>query len=117
MSRSGLGRGLDNLLADHSGRGASAPGPGVRRLMRLEPAAKPAPSSPVTTTAAIPRPRLAGAATHGLWIADVFLSVTALWLGGFSPMAGHPEALWLGGILVGIAGFLGLVAAGVFCRG
>ncbi len=117
MSRSGLGRGLDNLLADQAGRGTSTPGPGVRRLMRLEPAAKPAPSSPIPTTTTIPRPRLAGAAVHGLWLADVSLSVVALWLGGFSPMAGHPDALWLGGILVAIAGFLGLVAAGVFGKG
>jgi hypothetical protein len=70
--------------------------------------------TPLNAIASAP---LAGAATLGLWIADFFLSVTALWLGGFSPMAGHPDALWLGGILVGIAGFLGLVAAGVFCRG
>ncbi len=71
---------------------------------------------PIPMTA-IPQSALAGVATYGLWVADVFLSVAALWLGGFSTMAGHPEALWLGGILVVIGGFLGLVAAGIFCRG
>jgi hypothetical protein len=94
------------------------PGPGVSRLMRLNSGEKSAvvTDAPMPMTA-VPRAPLAGAATHGLWIADVFLSIAALWLGGFSTMAGHPEALWLGGILVVIGGFLGLVAAGIFCRG
>lgn len=117
MSRSGLGRGLGNLLSEQERRGTSTPGPGVIRLMCLTIAAKTDPVRPLPTTPAdIRRTHLASTAIHGLWIADASLSVIALWLGGFSPMAGQPAALWLGAGLVVIGGFLGLVAAGAFGR-
>ena len=118
MARSGLGRGLGNLLSEQAGPGTSTPGPGVSRLMRLPPTEKSAPVLEASTPSATIAPAsLTDTATLGLWIADAFLSVIALWLGGFSPMAGQPEALSISGMLVGIAGFLGLVAAGVFSRG
>lgn len=69
-----------------------------------------------TPLADIRRTRLAGTEIFGLWTADASLSVIALWLGGFSPMAGQPAALGLGSCLVVIGGFLGLVAAGAFGR-
>ncbi len=118
MSRSGLGRGLGNLLSDQGVRGDSTPGSGVIRLMRPTPPGTTAPAQQVPPIrVAIPRPLLAGAALPGLWIADGVLSVMALWLGGCSSMAGLPESLWFGGGLVAIATFLGLAAAGVFAKG
>ncbi len=88
-------------------------------MIRLVPVGKavPAPELPRSPQiCSTPRPWARGAIL-GLCVADAALSLIALWLGGFSSMAGRSEALWVGGGLVVIAGFLGLLATGVLGEG